>query len=184
MPVSLPRPALIGIAGLLLVMAAFLATRGSGGGEPGGGAETSTATPPLSSQAQLERSRANEAKAKKPEQEAGRGAKDAGAVVGVPTAVARALGERKVVVLFFTQRGPADDTATRMAVNKLRKGRSRAAVFTDSIRHLERYRRIVADLGVSQAPSVVIIDRERRASLHEGYMDGASLRQLVQDARR
>lgn len=184
MPVSLPRPALIGIAGLVLLMAAFLATRGAGGGEPGGGAEAGTTTPPLASQAQLEREQATEAKPKKPETKAAPGDNDAGAVVGVPTGVARALGERKVVVLFFTHRGPADDTATRLAVKQLRKDGTKAAVFTDSIAHLERYRRVVADLGVSQAPSVVIIDRQRRATLHEGYMDGASLRQLVRDARR
>lgn len=183
MPVSLPRPALLGIAGLVLVMAAFLATRGSGG-DPGGGADAGTTTPPLTSQAQLERERAAKGKADKPASKAAPGDNDVGAVVGVPTRVARALGERKVVVLLFTQRGPADDTATRLAVSQLRKDGSKAAVFTDSIAHLERYRRIVADLGVSQAPSVVIIDRQRRASLHEGYMDDASLRQLVRDARR
>jgi hypothetical protein len=97
-----------------------------------------------------------------------------------PAAVARAIGQRRVVVLAFFQPG-ADDRATREAVASLR-GR-RAAVFTDKIDNLGRYAPVVGALGVHQAPAVVIVDSKRRARVIEGYIDPKSLAQDVADAR-
>jgi protein-disulfide isomerase len=41
----------------------------------------------------------------------------------------------------------------------------------------------VQDLGVSETPSVVIIDRKGKARLIEGYVDATTLTQAVSDAR-
>lgn len=96
----------------------------------------------------------------------------------------RAVTKRQVVVLFFSKRGPADDTATRRAVRSLDALRGRATVVTDRIEHLEAYRRTVGDIGISQPPAVVVVGRDRKVRLLEGYVDAASLRQYVLDARR
>ena len=42
---------------------------------------------------------------------------------------------------------------------------------------------LLEDLGVTQAPAIVIIGRSGKAKLVEGYIDGPSLVQVVADAR-
>lgn len=100
---------------------------------------------------------------------------------GLPPKVTKALKGRRTVVLFFRQPG-ADDDATQRAVRSLR-GKKRVAVFLDGINHLGRYRRLVTGLGITQAPSVVILGKSRKATLVEGFIDEGSLTQQVLDAR-
>ena len=163
---SLPRPALIGILGLTLILAALLATRGLTGG-------TSVLTTPLPD-ATTEKPRANE-------RQRMRGA--APAPVGLPKPVARALAERDLVVLLFAQEGAADDVATRAAVRAVDRD-PRVRAFTDRVENLVRYRSIVADLPISQAPAIVIVSADGKARVLEGFVDPGSLRQQVADARR
>jgi len=107
--------------------------------------------------------------------------KAAPAVKGVPPKVAKALQKRRTVVLFFRQPA-ADDDATAAAVRSVR-GTKNVSVFTAPITKLARYRRVVSDLGVTQAPAVVIVGKDRKARLLEGYIDPVSLRQQVKDGR-
>ncbi len=100
---------------------------------------------------------------------------------GVPVAVERALAQRKKVVLFFFSPG-ADDRATAAAVAGLR-GRDGVVVFRAPIRQLARYRGLVGALGISQAPAIVIVGKDRQARLLEGYVDPATLAQDVADSR-
>jgi hypothetical protein len=104
---------------------------------------------------------------------------DPGDSVGLPISVARALARDKTVVLFFSQ-GGSDDSATSKSVRSLR-GNRRVAVFSEDLDELPNYRRIVAGLGVSEAPSIVIVGRDLKARLLEGYHDAGSLRQHVRD---
>jgi hypothetical protein len=101
---------------------------------------------------------------------------------GVPAPVARALDARKRIVLFFYNPGSADDRATARAVADLR-GQRGLAVFTDPIGRLARYRGVIGELGISQAPAVVIVGKDRTARVIEGYVDQATLAQDVTDAR-
>jgi hypothetical protein len=101
---------------------------------------------------------------------------------GMPRPVARALADRKIVVLFLRGAGSTDDRETGRAVAALR-GQRGVAVFADRIGRLGRYRAVVGELGVSQAPAVVIVDRARSARVVEGYIDPATLAQDVADAR-
>ena len=105
--------------------------------------------------------------------------KAAPAVKGVPPKVAKALQKRRTVVLFFRQPA-ADDDATAAAVRSVR-GIKNVSVFTAPITKLARYRRVVNDLGVTQAPAVVIVGKDRKARLLEGYIDPVTLRQQVKD---
>jgi hypothetical protein len=103
-------------------------------------------------------------------------------IAGVPAPVARALDARKRIVLFFYKPGSADDRATARAVADLR-GQRGLAVFTDPIGRLARYRGVIGELGISQAPAVVIVGKDRTARVIEGYVDPATLAQDVTDAR-
>ena len=100
---------------------------------------------------------------------------------GVPPKVQKALDAKRTVVLFFRQ-GGADDSATASAVRSLR-GTKRVSIFTAELSKLARYRRVIADLGVTQAPSVVIVGKDRKAVLLEGFIDSGTLKQQVRDAR-
>jgi len=102
--------------------------------------------------------------------------------LGMPLPLARALDARKTVVVFFRGSGSADERATARAVAGLRGDRG-VAVFTDRIGRLGRYRAVVGDLGISQAPAVVIVDRGRSARVVQGYVDPATLAQDVADSR-
>jgi hypothetical protein len=99
----------------------------------------------------------------------------------VPNKVDRALNAHKRVVLFFRQTG-ADDESTASAVNALRK-RTKALVVSDSVNNLASYGAVVQSVGVTRAPSVVIIGRSGRARLIEGYIDSEGLAQEVADTR-
>ena len=64
---------------------------------------------------------------------------------------------KKVVILFRNPRG-LDDRAMAAVMRSVDQ-RTKAVVLTDDVAAVERYGKLVEDLGVSQTPSVVIIDR-------------------------
>jgi hypothetical protein len=97
-------------------------------------------------------------------------------------AVERAIARHRTVVLFLYQPGAADDEKTAEAVRSLRR-HSKAKVFSDTVSHVGRYGPIVGTAGVTQAPSVVIVDKKRRAHLVEGYVDPETLAQEVADSK-
>jgi hypothetical protein len=88
---------------------------------------------------------------------------------------------RKVVLLFLNPRG-ADDRAVSRSLRTVAR-ESNALVLTDRVDAVERYGKLVEDLGVSQTPSVVIIDSAGKARLIEGFVDTSSLTQAVADTR-
>jgi hypothetical protein len=99
-----------------------------------------------------------------------------------PRRAARAVRDHnKVVILFRNPRG-LDDRAMVSVMRDVDR-RTQALVLTDEVDAVERYGKLVEDLGVSQTPSIVIIDRSGRAQLIEGYVDSNTLTQAVADAR-
>jgi len=171
MPIS--RPLLIVLIGAVLALVGFYATQASRNSTGSTSAEVAQPSEP---QPRAEKATRREA----PEKQVGRSerAKEA----GVPLAVARALEARKTVVILLRGSGSADDRATGRAVAGLR-GQRGVAVFTDRIGRLGRYSGVVGDLGISQAPAVVIVDRGRSARVVEGYIDPTTLAQDVADTR-
>jgi hypothetical protein len=108
--------------------------------------------------------------------------------VGVPTTNAHVKAERavadnrKVVVLFQNPKG-IDDRAVARSVRSLDRRTKSVVVLTDDVQNTDRYGSMVEDLGVNQAPAIVVIGRSGKASLIEGYIDADSLVQVVADAR-
>jgi hypothetical protein len=91
--------------------------------------------------------------------------------------------DRKETVVFFRNPKALDDRMTARSVQYLDKHTKKLAVFTDDVANTEHYGRLVENLGVTQAPAIVFIDRRGTASLVEGYVDGPSLAQVVADRR-
>ncbi len=108
--------------------------------------------------------------------------------LGVPTTnshlkAERAIADnRKVVILFQNPKG-IDDRAVARSVRSLDRRTKKVVVLTDDVRNADRYGSMVEDLGVNQAPAIVVIGRSGKASLIEGYIDAESLVQVVADAR-
>jgi hypothetical protein len=99
-----------------------------------------------------------------------------------PQRAARAVADGKKVVILFQTPDGLDDRAMRGVMREL-DTRTRAVVITDHVDAVDRYGSMVEDLGVSQTPSVVLIDRRGQARLIEGYLDTDTLAQAVADAR-
>lgn len=176
---TLPRPVLLAILGLALVAAVFLALRVSAGAPD---ASPAPSQPPRS--AGSKPSQAN-VPARPPETRGSAAGRSVSERSALPPPVARALAERRPIVLFLSHGAGADEAATRRSVRSLRAGPGRARVFSDRVANIGRYRQIVAGLDVSQAPAVVIVPPRRdEARVIEGFVDAASLRQQVVDALR
>jgi hypothetical protein len=200
---AVPRPVLLALLGFALIVSALLATRGVGGSETVTAPTTPASKPrPVHAPAPAAKPKVRKAApaapaAKRPATQQQHAAKSqpvkksAGPVatklpVGVSPRilpVVRALGKDQVVVLFFSQSGSADDSATREAVRGV-EGMKRVAVFNAGIDQLAMYRPILANVGVSQVPAVVVVRPGRQAQLLEGFIDKSSLRQAVADAQR
>lgn len=186
---AISRPILLALAGALLALAAFYAmtgARSSGEDSKQPAPERSPAkgksVTPHKGAAVPAEGRSAPASARPAPSKRKRESRAPAARPGLPADVSRALTRDRTVVLFFFQRGSADDAATARAVAAVR-ARRRARVFSAPISRLAHYRAVTAGVGVSQAPAVVILRRGRGARLVEGFVDPETLMQQVADAR-
>jgi hypothetical protein len=99
-----------------------------------------------------------------------------------PGRAARAVADGKKVVILFQNPDGLDDREMRKVIRQL-EARTEALVLIDHVDAVDRYGSLVEDLGVSQTPAVVLIDRGGEARLIEGYVDTDTLAQAVADAR-
>jgi hypothetical protein len=200
---AVPRPVLLAILGLALCVTALIAVRGVGTGEDDAVAPAPIPTAPADKAAPAEpgargrartRARAEEITPAKPAEKPNQAEaparpkltkaqvaekKSAAQVISV----AKALGQKDVVLLFFTRPGAADDTGAEQAVLHLR-GTKGLQIFSPNFEDLDEYRPILAGVGVAQVPAIVIVKPGQKAQLVEGFVDRQSLRQQVEDALR
>ena len=95
----------------------------------------------------------------------------------------RAVADNRKVVIFFQNPKGIDDKAVAQSVKSLDRRTKSVVVLTDDVRNADKYGSMVEDLGVNQAPAIVVIGRSGQASLIEGFIDAESLVQVVADAR-
>src|SRR4051794_759032 len=192
---ALPRPALLGILGALLIAATFMVMHRGGGSSnpstpapaPHGAPKPAPAKHAAAAPAKPVKhavTKHTAAKKSAPVKVKVPAGQEAGASVGLPVKVAQAFAKKQVVVLYFGATG-ADDTLTADSVRTLKASAGHGmAVFMDKLSNLADYRRVVEGLDVSQAPSIVIVDRAKQAQVLEGFIDAGSLRQDVADVAR
>lgn len=169
---AVSRPILLALVGAVLALTAFFATSGARNSDDGATVVTPAEPAGKASSA---------GKALTPAKAKPTSATSTGDELAVPAAVRRALARDRTVVLFFRQRG-ADDDATAEAVAGVR-GRRGAAVFSAPISRLSDYSALTAEIGISQAPAVVIVGKSGKARLIEGFIDEETLKQEVADSR-
>jgi hypothetical protein len=181
--IELPRPAIIAAIGVVILVATFAVTKAGDSSTdisaPAVSAPAATSTSPSATTTSTGTTTAppKPAKPKQPVAVPGN---------GLPAPVAHALNQGKIVVLFFYEPSASDDQATRAAVRAVRAGAgaaaSRVRLFQDVVARISDYRRVIGSLGISQSPAIVVIDRDRKAELLQGYVDSGTIEQTVRDA--
>ena len=180
---QLPRPLLIAVVGAALAAVMMVATRG-------GGSESSTGSPAPASQAQTTGTPGSGTQSR-----SSTGSGKQGAAGGsqpstkskprtLPAGVDRALDAKKVVVLLLWNPKGADDQSVKQALSGVSSHGGKVAKFDDTLGNLARYTRITGTQSVNQTPAVVVVDRQGNGQVATGYLDSASLDQLVVDALR
>jgi hypothetical protein len=110
---------------------------------------------------------------------------------GLPRGIVRALANRQVFAIgvFDTKetrwaRMAADDRRVRRELSKANTYGGKVVVTQSSLGKLNKLNAIVGDLGVTQTPSVVVVDRNRKAVVLTGYVERNTINQAIADARR
>jgi hypothetical protein len=116
--------------------------------------------------------------------EPGKLTKKAAAEGGLPLRVLRAMGDRKVVVLLFWSPKAADDKAVRKALVGIDRHKGKVLAHATHINRIAAYGQITRGADVSQSPTVVVVDRNRKVETLVGYVDRPSIDQAVTDALR
>ena len=80
----------------------------------------------------------------------------------------RAVADHKKVVILFQNPRALDDQAVADSVRSLDRRTKNVVVLTDDVRNVDRYGKLLEDLGVNQAPAIVIIGRSGKAQLDRG----------------
>lgn len=97
----------------------------------------------------------------------------------LPFPVAKALATRKVLVLMFWNARSSDDRAERAELQGLNRRGGRVVFMSAPIRRLSRYTAITRAVPVYQSPTVVVVDRRLQAKSIIGYVDRATVNEIV-----
>lgn len=97
-------------------------------------------------------------------------------------AVTNALTHGKVVALLFWDRRGSDDRLVHSELGRVSTHGGRALIAAAPIRSVSRYGAVTRGIQVLQSPTVLIIDRSRRARVLTGYTDAAEIGQAVTEA--
>lgn len=109
---------------------------------------------------------------------------DQGPARHLPARVQSALDHHRVLVLLFWSSRSSDDRAVHNEVAHLSRHRGRVLVVMEPVGRVGRYSRITAGVEVSQSPTVIIVDRHRKAEMITGFVDGENINQAVLAALR
>ena len=115
----------------------------------------------------------------------------ADATKGLPRKIVRAIDNRQVfaVGVFDTKqkrwaRMASDDRRTRRELVKANRYGGKVVIASSDLGKLSKLNAIVGGVGVTQTPSVVVVDRNRQAVVLTGYVDRNAINQAIADARR
>jgi cytoskeletal protein RodZ len=187
---SLPRPVVMGLVGLLAVVAAFMFTRGRGGEEEVAAPAAPAAPAPSEHQTAPSGSATPSGSAATPSTTPSESSKTPAPTAGpsatksrtLPTPVKKALDKNKVVVLLIWNPRGSDDKNVKSAVDGLSRRGGKVAVFTDKPENVARYTTITAATELQQTPTLIVVNRDQVARKATGYLDPVTVDQYVVDA--
>jgi hypothetical protein len=109
---------------------------------------------------------------------------------GLPAGIRDAFARRQVFAIgvFNTRRKswapmPADDREVRRELAKANRYGGKVTVAVTSLGEISKLHAVLGNV-VTQSPSVVVVDRNRQATVLTGYVDRGSINQAIADARR
>ncbi len=105
-------------------------------------------------------------------------------VSGLPLRVLHALDHKKVVALLFWSPKAPEDRDVRKALNSIDRHHGKVLAEAAHIKRIARFQQITRGADVTQSPTVVIIDRNRKVETLVGYVDRLTIDQAVTDALR
>jgi hypothetical protein len=176
---EIPRPLLVALIGAVAVGALLFATSRGG---------TKSSTPTV--QSAKPATPASKAHAGKTAQPSAKRSESSGAaphkatIQGLPAPVGRAVAADKVVVMLFWNPRSTDDRAVKAALAGVSTRHGAVAKFTDTLPHFSRYTRLTGQNVVTQTPTVLVLDKHKQVKTATGYLDTATVDQLVVDALR
>ncbi len=184
---QLPRPLLIALAATAVAAVLMVATRG-------GGSTSSPSSPAPATQAQTTGTPTGTGSNSTPT--TGSGGQGVNTAAGqpkpapktaprtLPGPVSRALDAKKVIVLLLWNPNGSDDKSVRQSVASISSHGGKVAKFNDTLGNVARYTRITGTQSVTQTPAVVVVDRQGNGQVAMGFLDTATVEQLVVDALR
>ena len=109
----------------------------------------------------------------------------------LPKPIVKALDKRQVFVVgvFDTKekrwaRMARDDRAVRRELSKTNRYKGEVVATSSTLGKLSSLNAVIGDLGVTQTPSVVVVDRNRKAVVLTGFVERNAINQAIADARR
>jgi hypothetical protein len=105
-------------------------------------------------------------------------------VKGLPRPVAKAVRQNKVMALLFWNGRSADDHAVRAAFRHIETFHGAVYTRVAPLGAIAHYGRITRGADVQQSPTVVVVDRNLKATTLVGYTDADTMNQAVVDALR
>jgi hypothetical protein len=92
------------------------------------------------------------------------------------------LNHHKVLAILFFNPAAADDQAVKHELDEIPAQRGKVVKLAVPLSELTRYPVITNQVQVTESPTLVLIDGQRKADLLTGYLDQLELSQRVSDA--
>jgi hypothetical protein len=98
------------------------------------------------------------------------------------TVIESGLNHHKVLAILFFNPAAADDRAVKHELEEIPARGGRIVKLAVPLSELSRYPVITNQVQVTESPTLVLIDGQRKADLLTGYLDQLELSQRVSDA--
>jgi hypothetical protein len=105
------------------------------------------------------------------------------AELGLPAAVAKAVAQKKVLVMLFWNKNAIDDRAVRRELRGIDRHHGKVKVHVASIKDVARYAPITRGVNLEQSPTIVVA-KGATADALVGYVDAGTIDQTVSDILR
>jgi hypothetical protein len=98
------------------------------------------------------------------------------------TVIEHGLNHHKVLAILFFNPAAADDRAVKHELDEISARGGKVVKLAVPLSELTRYPVITNQVQVTESPTLVLIDGQRKADLLTGYLDQLELSQRVSDA--
>ena len=110
-------------------------------------------------------------------------AKPADAELALPGSVAKAVAQKKTLVMLFWNKNAFDDQAVRRELRAIDRHKGKVQIHVASIEDVSRYAPITRGVNLEQSPTIVVT-RGGTADALVGYVDRGTINQTVSDVMR